>query len=157
MNADRRQVLKTSGGATLLALLAAAGWVPSAWADAPGWNKADFDAHTMDDTLKALGAGKPAASGDIAFFSTPDIAENGGVVPIGVNSKLPNTESIAILVEKNPFTLAAMFDFPAGTEPTISTRIKMRETSNVHALVKAGGKYYVTSKEIKVTLGGCGG
>ena len=79
------------------------------------------------------------------------------MVPIGVTSKLPSTESIAILVEKNPFTLAALFDLPAGTEPTISTRVKMRETSNVYALVKAGGKYFMTSKEIKVTLGGCGG
>jgi len=157
MNADRRQVLKTSGGATFLALLAAAGWIPSAWADAPGWSKAEFDAHTMDDTFKALAAGKPVTSGDVAFFSTPDIAENGAVVPIGVTSKLPNTESIAILVEKNPFTLAARFDLPAGTEPTISTRVKMRETSNVHALVKADGKYFMASKEIKVTLGGCGG
>ena len=157
MNADRRQMLKASGGATFLALLAAAGWVPSAWADAPGWSKAEFDAHTMDDTLKALGAGKPVTSTDVVFFSTPDIAENGAVVPIGVTSKLPNTESIAILVEKNPFTLAARFDLPAGTEPTIATRVKMRETSNVYALVKAGDKFFVTSKEIKVTLGGCGG
>ncbi|MBU6484595.1 MAG: thiosulfate oxidation carrier protein SoxY [Betaproteobacteria bacterium] len=157
MDMDRRQVLKTSGGATFLALLAAAGWIPPAHADAPGWNKSEFDTHTMDATLAALGAGKPATSSDVAFFSTPDIAENGAVVPIGVTSKLPNTESIAILVEKNPFTLAALFDLPAGTEPTISTRVKMRETSNVYALVKAGGKYFMTSKEIKVTLGGCGG
>ncbi len=157
MDMDRRQALKTGGGATFLALLAAAGWIPSAYADAPGWNKAEFDTHTMDATLAALGAGKPVTSSDVAFFSTPDIAENGAVVPIGVTSKLPNTESIAILVEKNPFTLAALFDLPAGTEPTISTRVKMRETSNVYALVKAGGKYYMTSKEVKVTLGGCGG
>ena len=107
----------------------------------------------MDETLKALGGGTPAQSKDIVFFSTPDIAENGAVVPIGITSNVPKTESIAILVEKNPNMLAAVFDIPAGTEPSLSTRIKMGQTSNVYALVKADGKYYVASKEIKVTLG----
>ena len=91
------------------------------------------------------------------FFSTPDIAENGAVVPVGITSNIPKTRSIAILVEKNPNMLAAVFDIPAGTEPSLSTRVKMGQTSNVYALVKADGKYYVASKEIKVTLGGCGG
>ena len=79
------------------------------------------------------------------------------MVPVGVASKLPKTEAIAILVEKNPNMLAAVFDIPAGTEPSINTRIKMAQTSNVYALVKADGRFYVTAKEIKVTLGGCGG
>jgi len=96
-------------------------------------------------------------SKDIQFVSTPDIAENGAVVPVGVTSTVPKTESIAILVEKNPNMLAAVFDIPAGTDPSLSTRIKMGQSSNVYALVKAEGKYYVASKEIKVTLGGCGG
>ncbi|MGH8802914.1 MAG: thiosulfate oxidation carrier protein SoxY, partial [Casimicrobiaceae bacterium] len=126
-------------------------------AAAETWTKAAFQTHGMDDTLKALGDGKPVPSMDVVFFSTPDIAENGAVVPIGIASKLPNTESIAILVEKNPNMLAAVFDVPPGTEPSLTTRVKMRETSNVYALVKAGGGYYMTSKEIKVTLGGCGG
>ena len=107
--------------------------------------------------MKALGGGAPAQSKDIAFVQTPDIAENGAVVPIGVSSSLPRTESIAILVEKNPNALAAVFDLPAGTEPTVSTRVKMGQSSNIHALVKADGKYYVATKEVKVTLGGCGG
>jgi len=111
----------------------------------------------MDATLKALGTGTPAQSKDITFVQTPDIAENGAVVPIGITSAIPNTQSIAILVEKNPSTLIAVFDVPAGTDPALSTRIKMGQTSNVYALVKADGKYYVASKEIKVTLGGCGG
>jgi sulfur-oxidizing protein SoxY len=96
-------------------------------------------------------------SNDIAFFATPDIAENGAVVPVGITSKVPQTESIAILIEKNPNMLAAVFDIPPGTDASLSTRIKMGQTSSVYALVKANGKYYVTSKEIKVTLGGCGG
>ena len=93
----------------------------------------------------------------IVFVSTPDIAENGAVVPISITSSLPKTESIAILIEKNPNMLAGSFDIPPGTEPAISTRVKMGQTSNVYALVKADGRYFVASKEIKVTLGGCGG
>ena len=107
--------------------------------------------------MKALGGRAPAQSKDIAFVSTPDIAENGAVVPIGITSSIPKTESIAILIEKNPNMLAAVFDIPPGTDPAISTRVKMGQSSNVYALVKADGKYYVASKEIKVTLGGCGG
>ena len=79
------------------------------------------------------------------------------MVPIGITSNVPKTESIAILIEKNPNLLAAVFDIPAGTDPTISTRVKMAQSSNVYALVKADGKYYVAAKDIKVTLGGCGG
>jgi len=79
------------------------------------------------------------------------------VVPIGVTSNIPKTESIAILIEKNPNLLAAVFDIPTGTETSISTRVKMAQSSNVYALVKADGKYYVAAKDIKVTLGGCGG
>ena len=159
MDARRRDVLKTGGGASLLALVAAAGWLKpgDALAQGAAWNKAAFETHALDETVKALGGSAPAQSKDIAFVSTPDIAENGAVVPIGVTSAIPKTESIAILVEKNPNMLAAVFDIPAGTDPAVSTRIKMGQSSNVYALVKADGKYYVASKEIKVTLGGCGG
>ena len=158
MDTTRRQALKGGGGITLFALLAAAGWIkPGTAAAADAWNKNAFETKSMDETMKALGGGAPAQSKDITFFSTPDIAENGAVVPIGIASAVPKTESIAILVEKNPNMLAAVFDIPAGTEPSLSTRIKMGQTSNVFALVKADGKYYVASKEIKVTLGGCGG
>ncbi len=157
MDKTRRRVLKSGGGVTLAALLAAAGWAAPREASAQAWNKAAFETHAMDETLKAIGGSAPAQSRDVTFVSTPDIAENGAVVPIGIVSAVPKTEQIAILVEKNPNMLTAMFDIPAGTEPSISTRIKMGQTSNVYALVKADGKYYVASKEIKVTLGGCGG
>ena len=157
MNAKRREVLKQGGGVTLLTLLAAAGWLAPGAASGQTWNKDAFETHSLDETMKALGGGAPVPSKDIQFVSTPDIAENGAVVPIGVTSTLPKTESIAILVEKNPNMLAAVFDIPAGTDPALSTRIKMGQSSNVFALVKADGKYYVASKEIKVTLGGCGG
>ena len=157
MVSTRREALKAGGGVTLLTLVAAAGWLAPRAARAQAWNKSAFEAKTMDETMKALGGGTAAQSKDIAFVSTPDIAENGAVVPVGVTSAIPKTESIAILVEKNPSMLAASFDIPAGTDPAISTRVKMAQTSNVYALVKADGKYYVASKEIKVTLGGCGG
>src|SRR5678815_3522672 len=157
MNLQRRKALRTGGGVTLLTLVAAAGWLRAEDARAADWNKAAFETNSMDATVKALGGSAPAQSKDIAFFQTPDIAENGAVVPIGITSNIPKTESIAILVEKNPNMLAAVFDVPAGTDPSLSTRIKMGQSSNVYALVKADGKFYVASKEIKVTLGGCGG
>ncbi len=159
MDMQRRDVLKKGGGISLLTLVVAAGWLTpgEARAQAAGWNKAAFDTKTMEDTMKALGGGMPVQSKDITFVQTPDIAENGAVVPVGIVSAIPKTESIAILIEKNPNMLVAVFDLPPGTEPAISTRVKMGQSSNVFALVKADGKYYVASKEIKVTLGGCGG
>lgn len=120
------------------------------------WNKDAFSAKTAPDALKSLGIGNAMATNDLAV-ELPQIAENGAVVPIGITSKVPQTDSIAILIEKNPNMLAAVFDIPPGTDPSLSTRIKMGQTSSVYALVKANGRYYVTSKEIKVTLGGCGG
>ncbi len=156
MNEKRRDVLKTGGGLTLLSLAAAAGWIAPGDAHAD-WNKAAFETKSLDETVKAVGGSTAAPSKDITFFATPDIAENGAVVPVGVTSAIPKTESIAILIEKNPNMTAAIFEIPPGTDPSISTRVKMGQSSNVYALVKADGKFYVASKEIKVTLGGCGG
>ena len=119
-------------------------------ADGPG-----CDSKTLDGAFAALG-GKPADSKDITITS-PDIAENGAVVPIAVTSAIPKTEAIYILVEKNPFPLTASFTIPEGTDPYVATRAKMGESSKVYAVVKADGKLYATSKETKVTLGGCGG
>jgi sulfur-oxidizing protein SoxY len=150
--------LRSGGAVTLYALAVAAGWIrPTDAHAADTWNKAAFETHSLDDTMKALGGSAPAQSRDIVFFSTPDIAENGALVPIGVTSKVPGTQSIAILIEKNPNMLAAVFDIPTGTDPSLLTRVKMQQTSNVYALVKADGKYYAAAKEIKVTIGGCGG
>jgi len=157
MDETRRDIMKAGGSLTLLSLVAAAGWLGSGDALAADWNKAAFETKSLDETLKALGGSSSMQSKDIAFVATPDIAENGAVVPIGVASAIPHTESIAILIEKNPNMLAAVFEIPPGTDPAINTRVKMGQSSNVYALVKADGKYYVASKEIKVTLGGCGG
>lgn len=145
----RRQVLG------MLSALAAAGIVLPRQALA-NWDKVAFEAKTMEDALKALGAGSPAASGDVQIIAS-DIAENGAVVPVQAVSRLPNTERIAILIEKNPSMLAAAFDLTPDTVPDVSARIKMGQTSNVIVVVKADGKFYSATKEIKVTLGGCGG
>jgi sulfur-oxidizing protein SoxY len=153
---SRRNLLQASAGATVMALAAAAGIFKSNNVYAEEWNKAAFDTKNLQDTVKAMGGGAATESKDIAITS-PDIAENGAVVPVAVSSKLGKTESISILVEKNPNSLSASFDIPGGTEPFVSTRVKMGQTSNVYALVKADGKYFYATKEIKVTLGGCGG
>ncbi len=150
MNGGRREALKALGFAVAAGLIAPG----SAWAE---WNKQAFDTKSLSDAVKAMGGGNPAESKDITITS-PDIAENGAVVPFTIASKLPNTESIAILVEKNPNILAANFQFPQGTEPWVNTRVKMGQTSNVIALVKTtDGNFHYASKEVKVTLGGCGG
>jgi sulfur-oxidizing protein SoxY len=154
INTQRRRTLKASGGFAIIAAAVSAGILPaSAFAQ---WNKNAFDAKSLNDVVKAMGGSSAEKSNDIAI-TAPDIAENGAVVPIAVASKLANVESISILVEKNPNALAAQFDIPTGTEANVGTRVKMGQSSNVHAVVKAGGKYFVATKEVKVTLGGCGG
>lgn len=155
MNNQRRNVLKTGSGAALLSVLAAAGIINPGMALAD-WNKAAFESKSMADTLKALGAATPVDSKDVQVAG-PDIAENGAVVPVGVSTSLPNVTMVAILIEKNPNALAASFTLPEGTEPNVNTRVKMGQTSNVYALVKSDGKFFMATKEIKVTLGGCGG
>jgi sulfur-oxidizing protein SoxY len=155
MDGQRREFVKAGG---VLGLMVAAGLLTAreAQAQQAAWNKAAFEAKNLDETVKALGGTSAAQSGDISI-NAPDIAENGAVVPVGVSSKIPNTQAVYILVEKNPNSLAAGFGIPAGTEANVATRIKMGQTSNIHAVVKADNKFYVATKEVKVTLGGCGG
>ena len=155
MNNQRRNVLKSGSGAALLGMLAAAGIINPGMALAD-WNKAAFDAKSMADTLKALGVAGTTDSKDVQVTG-PDIAENGAVVPVGVSSTLPNVSMVAILIEKNPNALSATFNLPEGTEANVQTRVKMGQTSNIYALVKSDGKFFMATKEIKVTLGGCGG
>jgi sulfur-oxidizing protein SoxY len=155
MNEGRRRVLKRGAGLSALAALTTIGLVRPDQALAQDW-KAAFESKSLADAVKALGGTSTVDSKDITITS-PDIAENGAVVPVAVASAIPKTESISILVEKNPNVLAASFTIPAGTHPSVGTRVKMGQTSNVYAVVKADGKYYIAGKEIKVTLGGCGG
>ncbi len=155
MSESRREFIRLTGVFGALAALGLLS-VDEALAQQAAWNKAAFETKSLNDTIKALGGAGAASSADIAI-TAPDIAENGAVVPIGVASKIPNTQAVYIMVEKNPNTLAAGFNIPSGTEPNVTTRIKMGQTSNVHAVVRAGDKFFVATKEVKVTLGGCGG
>jgi sulfur-oxidizing protein SoxY len=150
MNQQRRILLKYSA---VFGLMASAGLISVA--QAQEWNKAAFEGKSLDEVFKILGAGTPDKSGAITL-NAPDIAENGAVVPVGITTTL-KAEQMAILVEKNPSSLAAQFFIPAGTEPFVTSRIKMGQTSNVYGLVKADGKWSMAVKEVKVTLGGCGG
>jgi sulfur-oxidizing protein SoxY len=108
------------------------------------------------DAIKAL-YGKTAEPSDKVKMDAPEIAENGAVVPISVSSTLADVTSISILVAENPNALAASYRIPAGTLPSVASRLKMAKTTNVIAIVEAGGKLYSTTKEVKVTVGGCGG
>ena len=152
---SRRHSLRAASGLGVYAALVAVGLLPAWRASAQQFASA-FQTKSIADTLKALGAGTPADSKDV-IINSPDIAENGAVVPVGVRSNLPKTEMIALLVEKNPSALAGAYTLLEGAEPDVNMRIKMGQSSDVYAVVKADGKFYMTKKEIKVTLGGCGG
>ncbi|HEU5297596.1 MAG TPA: thiosulfate oxidation carrier protein SoxY [Burkholderiaceae bacterium] len=150
---NRRVVLQRS--AHVAALLAAAGLWPALARAA--WPQAAFDAKNLPDAVKALGGAAPQESKDVAL-TAPDIAENGAVVPLACGCSLPGVERLALLVEKNPNTLAAVFDISDAVEPNFSTRVKMAQTSHVYAVaLTADGKALFAQKEVKVTLGGCGG
>ena len=156
MNSKRRSFLRTAGSASTVAIAAAAGLIKPTEVLAVEWNKAAFEAKGVPDAMKVVGAAGAADSKDI-LIKAPDIAENGAVVPIEVTSKIAGTSAIMLLVEKNPSPLTANFDLSNGADSYVSTRIKMGQTSNVRAIVKAGGKSYTAIKEVKVTIGGCGG
>jgi sulfur-oxidizing protein SoxY len=156
MNVSRRTTLQVAGSAGLYGALLSLGLLRPGTAAAEAFDQKVFHVPGVTDTLKALGAAGASESKDVVIVS-PDIAENGAVVPVAVKSNLPNTESIALLVDKNPNALAGAYDILDGTQPEVSMRIKMGQSSDVVALVKADGKYYMAKKEIKVTLGGCGG
>lgn len=154
MNELRRSFLGFACNTAALAIATAAGLMKTgqAWA---AWNKTGFESKALAEAMKSLGAVSPVESRDIAI-TAPDIAENGAVVPVAVTSRIPNTQQISIIAEKNPFPLAATFDVASGGEGYVSTRIKMGQTSDVWAVVKAGGQYFIAKKEIKITVGGCG-
>src|SRR5262245_55670268 len=150
---NRRGVLRRSG--EVAALLAGAGLLPRVALAA--WPQGAFDAKSLADAVKALGAATPQESKDV-LLTAPDIAENGAVVPLAVSTTLTGVKRLALLVEKNPNTLAAVFDISDALEPSFATRVKMAQTSHVYAVaLTADGKALFAQKEVKVTLGGCGG
>jgi sulfur-oxidizing protein SoxY len=147
---NRRTVLQATGA---MATLVALGIVTAQQAHAAG--RPGFDARTLQDALRTLG-GAPATSNQISIAS-PDIAENGAVVPVTVISRLPKTTEMFVLVERNPLPLTVAFTIPEGTEAEIQTRLRMSESSNIVAVVRADGRLFSVVKETRVILGGCGG
>lgn len=148
----RRDTLKQS--MAVAGLLAGAGFLPR---DAFAFNKAAFEAKSVADTMKAYGASAPTESKDVTL-TAPDIAENGAVVPMAVATTLPNVKHLLVLVEKNPSALVAKFDVSEAVDANFATRAKMGQTSDVYAVaITNDGKALYAKKEVKVTLGGCGG
>jgi sulfur-oxidizing protein SoxY len=154
MNTTRRHVLKAAASAGLVGTAIAAGLLKPGLVLAD-WNSAGFAATKAADALAAIGATGATDSRDIQV-KAPDIAENGAVVPVEVVTTLPDVESIALLGEKNANPLIALYTL-TDFDGFLSTRMKMGQTANVRAVVKAGGKLYTAAKEVKVTVGGCGG
>jgi sulfur-oxidizing protein SoxY len=150
---NRREVLSHS--ATVAGLLATAGLLPTQAQAA--FNAAAFEVKTMAELVKMLGGSAPVESKDVVVTG-PDIAENGAVVPVGVSTTLPGAKRLLLLVEKNPSVLSAMFNVTDAVDANFSTRVKMGQSSNVYAVaMMADGSVKFAGKEVKVTLGGCGG
>lgn len=161
MSMSRRAFIQTSAGGTVLLVLAAAGFSPRLGVAAPEPAgpldpRKPFQGHTIDEVVRALGGSSAQPSSEIAL-QAPEIAENGAVVPLVIESKLPGTRLIAIVSEKNPHALSAVFHIPEGAESYVMTRVKIAETSKVTAIVQTDKGFFYTDQLVKVTLGGCGG
>ena len=152
MDFRRRSLMKAAGAAG--ALLVAGLLRPVAALAA--WSKEAFAAKNLADAMKSLGATGVAPSSEIAI-EAPQIAENGAVVPVEITSNVAGTNAIAVLIEKNPFPLTGKFSFSEGALPYVKLNVKMGETSEIRVIAWAGGKAYSAHKEVKVTIGGCGG
>jgi sulfur-oxidizing protein SoxY len=155
--ATRRLILQGAGVVALVGLgNIGFGPAPALAAANDKYPEDAFKAKSAADAIKAL-YGKTAEPSDKVKLDAPEIAENGAVVPISVTTDLADVTSISFLVTDNPNALAASYRIPAGTMPSVANRLKMAKTSNVIAIVEAGGKLYSATKEVKVTVGGCGG
>ena len=156
INIKRRKILKGTLAAGAVSLAASAGILTPRTVLA-AWPKSAFEAKNVNDAVNSLlGSSSLTGSSDIKI-KTPPIAENGAVVNVAIDTKLKNVTSISILVEKNDSPLAASFKLAPGTLPYIKTRVKVSKTSSIIAVVKSGGTLYSAGKEVKVTIGGCGG
>ena len=153
---ERREFVRKSSGALALGLAASAGLMPTMASAQTAWNKAAFESKTLADAVKAMGGSGATESKEITL-SAPEIAENGNVVRLGAQSAMAGTTWLGLVVEKNPAALTAGFDIYPGTDANMSTNVKMGQSSNVYALAKVGDKFFYAVKEVKVTLGGCGG
>ena len=153
-SATRRLILKGAGSVALIGL--GFGNVPALAAANDKYPEDAFKQKSDADAIKAL-YGKTAEASDKVKLDAPEIAENGAVVPIAVTTTLADVSTISFFVSENPNALAASYVIPAGTIPAIANRLKMAKTCNVIAIVESGGKLYSATKEVKVTVGGCGG
>lgn len=154
MRHARRSVLKLGWSLGLLAAFGAALVRPGRALAAR--NQGAFEAKTMAEGMRALGVAGAEESKDIVIRA-PDIAENGAVVPIDITSSIAGTTAISVFIEKNPFPYTGSFDFSQGAVPFVHLRAKVGESTPVRVVVRAGGKFYTAAKEVKVTIGGCGG
>jgi len=154
MHQTRRSFIRAGGAAALLAAFGAALLKPGRALAA--WNKGAFEAKSALDAMRALGVANAEDSKAIEIRA-PEIAENGAVVPIDITSNIPGTTSISVFIEKNPFPYTGTFDFSQGSVPYVHLRVKIGESSPVRVVASAGGKHYTAVKEVKVTIGGCGG
>jgi len=153
----RRLVLRGAGSITLASLGIVAMPLPGALATANDKYPEDAFKQKNDKEAIKLLYGRTAEASDKIKLDAPEIAENGAVVPISVSTSLADVTSVAFVVPENPNVLAAYYKIPQGTLPNIANRLKMAKTTNVIVLVEAGGKLYSATKEVKVTVGGCGG
>lgn len=153
---ERREFVRKSSGALSLGLAASAGLMPTMASAQTAWNKAAFESKNLADAVKAMGGSSATESKEVTL-SAPEIAENGNVVRLGAQSAMAGTTWLGLMVEKNPAALTAGFDIFPGTDANMSTNVKMGQSSNVYALAKVGDKFFYAVKEVKVTLGGCGG
>lgn len=157
MNELRRNFLKQGGATALLLPLLGTGLLLPTRVLAADWNKTAFTATAIGDALKHYGTPNPIPSKDIQI-QAPEIAENGAKVDVDISSQIPDTRSLAVFVDKNPMPLAASLDFQPNVLPFAKVNLKLRETTRIRVVARtADGKAYVAMREIKVTLGGCGG
>jgi sulfur-oxidizing protein SoxY len=151
---SRRLMLQGAGSVALIGL--GFGATPALAAANDKYPEDAFKQKGDADAIKAL-YGKTAEASDKVKLDAPEIAENGAVVPIAVATTLTDVTSIAFLASENPNALAAYYVIPEGSVPAVANRLKMAKTCNIIAIVEAGGKLYSATKEVKVTVGGCGG
>ena len=156
MDAIRRHLLQSAARGGLAVALLGAGLLRPTRVLAADWNQPAFAATTLGEALKAYGTSPVPDSREVQIIAA-DVAENGGNVPVEVLVKLPAVQSIALFVEKNPFPLAASIELAPGVLPYLKVPLKLAESTRVKAVVKAGGKTYVATREIGITIGGCGG
>jgi sulfur-oxidizing protein SoxY len=144
----RRNFIKNIGAGALILL--------TPFSSMAAWIEEAFATNDMKKAMNLVSINNPEES-DLITFKTPEIAENGAIVPISVSTTLPNVNSISIFVEKNPTPLTSQFEITEDMKPSVSVRIRMGETSPVIAVVTSNGKAYKKTNQVKVTIGGCGG